>query len=163
MSGGSSRPLDRGDNASAAKRPSGTHSIAAWWALASSSLEYHTPTMCLPDCHAASLASPSPTTARHCAPTRSSAVMPTVKPTRAAWPAPPAEPRRLADHLIERVHRFRPADAGDRLHLGAVLVELHAEHEGAQFQQALEIGGNFGPVLGHCVISWKRAGHPTIF
>src|SRR5437868_787775 len=86
MSGGSSRPLANGDSASASKRPSGTQSIAAWWAPASSSLLYHTPTMCLPERHAASLALPSPTTARHCAPTRSSAVMPMVQPSRAAWP-----------------------------------------------------------------------------
>src|SRR5438874_2470927 len=86
MSGGSSRPLANGDSASASKRPSGTHSIAAWCALASSSLEYQTPTMCFPDRHASSLALPSPTTARHCAPTRFSAVMPTVQPSREAWP-----------------------------------------------------------------------------
>src|SRR4051794_7624633 len=42
--------------------------------------------MCFPERQASSLALPSPTTARHCAPTKFSAVMPTVQPSREAWP-----------------------------------------------------------------------------
>ena len=86
MSGGSSRPDASGATASASNRPSGTQSIAAWWAARVLGVEYHTPAMCLPERHSSSLALPSPTTARHCAPTRSSAVMPIVQPSRDAWP-----------------------------------------------------------------------------
>src|SRR5579872_4130627 len=86
MSGGSSRPLASGATAIASYWPSATQFIAAWCAVASSTVEYHTPTMCLPDRHSASLALPNPITARHCAPTRLSAVMPTVQPSRDAWP-----------------------------------------------------------------------------
>src|SRR5215469_2246190 len=86
MSGGFSLPEASGATAIASYCPSPTQFIAAWCAVASSTVEYQTPTMCLPDCHSASLALPSPITARHCAPTRFSAVMPTVQPSRDAWP-----------------------------------------------------------------------------
>jgi hypothetical protein len=47
-------------------------------------------------------------------------------------PDGPAEPRRLGDDLIERVHRFRPPDPRDRLHLLAALEQLHAERDRPQ-------------------------------
>src|SRR5690606_13867285 len=58
--------------------------MAAWWALASAGVAYQTPTI---DCPLRQVSScePRPMTARHCAPTRSSPVMPTVRPSLAAW------------------------------------------------------------------------------
>ena len=44
----------------------------------------------------------------------------------------PAEPGGLRDDLIERVHRFRPADLGDRLHFFPMLEQLHAEPDRPQ-------------------------------
>jgi hypothetical protein len=44
----------------------------------------------------------------------------------------PAEPRRLCDDLIERVHGFRATDPSDRLHVVAVLEKLHAEGDRPQ-------------------------------
>src|SRR4029077_18461675 len=61
----------------------------------------------------------------------------------------PAEPRRLADHLIEGVNGLRTADARNRLHLLAALEQFHREHMRAQFQQPLQIRAHFRPVIGH--------------
>ena len=55
----------------------------------------------------------------------------------------PAEAGGLRDDLVERVHRFRPADPRDRLHLFTVLEKLHTERYRPQLQQPLEIGGGF--------------------
>jgi hypothetical protein len=61
----------------------------------------------------------------------------------------PAEPGSLRDDLIERVHRFWSADLGDRLHFFAALEELHAERDRPQLEQALQIAGEFRPVVLH--------------
>jgi hypothetical protein len=47
-------------------------------------------------------------------------------------PDGPTEARRLGDDLIEGVHRFRPPDPRDRLHLLAALEQLHAERDRPQ-------------------------------
>ena len=86
MSGLLSLPALSGPTARASYWPSGTQCIAAWWAAAFSTVSNQTPVICLPERHSAVLALPSPTTARHWAPTRSSAVIPTVQPSREAWP-----------------------------------------------------------------------------
>jgi hypothetical protein len=44
----------------------------------------------------------------------------------------PAETGRLRYDLIERVHRFWPADPRDRLHVFAVFEELHPERDRPQ-------------------------------
>jgi hypothetical protein len=61
----------------------------------------------------------------------------------------PAEAGGLRDDLIERVHGFRSADPRDRLHLLAVLEELHAKRDSPQLQQALQVGGELCPILRH--------------
>src|SRR6516164_9441100 len=61
----------------------------------------------------------------------------------------PAEPSRLCHDLIERVHGFRSADPGDRLHVFAVLEKLHTERDRPQPQQALEVGNQFRPIVFH--------------
>ncbi len=61
----------------------------------------------------------------------------------------PAQPRGLRHHLVERVHVLGPADLGDRLHVGPVLEQLHAEGDRAQLEQALEPGGEIGHGLLH--------------
>ena len=58
----------------------------------------------------------------------------------------PAEPPRLRDDLVERVHRPRPPDARNRLHVGRILEQLHAERDRPEFQEAFEITGDFRPV-----------------
>ncbi|CUJ56464.1 Uncharacterised protein [Achromobacter sp. 2789STDY5608621] len=85
MSGGSSRPEASGDTARARYLPAGTQDRASWRARASASVACHTPTYSLP-LRQASSCGPRPITARHCDPTRSSPVMPTVQPSRAAMP-----------------------------------------------------------------------------
>ena len=50
----------------------------------------------------------------------------------ARQPDGPAETSGLGDDLIERVHRFRPPNPRDRLHLLATLEELHAERDRPQ-------------------------------
>src|SRR5438067_2081927 len=50
----------------------------------------------------------------------------------------PTEASGLRDHLVERVHAFRPTDPRDRLHLVAALEQLHAEWDRSQLQQALQ-------------------------
>src|SRR6516162_1179929 len=50
----------------------------------------------------------------------------------ARQPDGPTETGGLGDDLIKGVHRFRPADPRDRLHLLAVLEELHAERDRPQ-------------------------------
>ncbi len=59
--------------------------MARWWALASAPVSYHTPFIRSPESQS-SLRGCRPITVLHWAPTRSSAVMPTVQPLRAAWP-----------------------------------------------------------------------------
>ena len=59
--------------------------MAAWCAAALSWSAYQTPAMRSPDSQS-SLRGCRPITVLHWAPTRSSAVMPTVQPLRAAWP-----------------------------------------------------------------------------
>ena len=73
----------------------------------------------------------------------------------------PAEPRRLRHHLVQRVHRLRPADPGDRFHVGAPLEELHAERDRAQLQQALELRSELANRFRHDLASlplrpWPR-------
>ncbi|CUI57949.1 Uncharacterised protein [Achromobacter xylosoxidans] len=85
MSGGSSRPEASGDTTMARYLPARTQDRASWRARASASVACQTPTYSLP-LRQASSCGPRPITARHCAPTRSSPVMPTVQPSRAAMP-----------------------------------------------------------------------------
>jgi len=47
-------------------------------------------------------------------------------------PDGPAETSGLRDNLVKGVHRFRPPDPRDRLHLLAALEELHAERDRPQ-------------------------------
>src|SRR5207302_5317599 len=73
----------------------------------------------------------------------------------------PAEPRGLADDLVQRMDRLRAADARDRLHLGAALEELHAENVGAKLQYPLQVAGELGPI-GHRVIPAVRSTCPAL-
>ena len=61
----------------------------------------------------------------------------------------PAEPRGLADDLVEGVNGLRAADPVDRLHVLAPLEHLHAEGNGAELQQQRQIVDNGRPVVGH--------------
>jgi len=65
----------------------------------------------------------------------------------------PAEPGRLCNDLIERVHGFRTANPRDGLHLAAILEELHAKRDHPQLQQALQVGGELCPILRHSRLS----------
>ena len=105
--------------------------------------------MCSPERHLSSLARPSPD---HRPALRADEVF-------AGEPDGPAEASGLGDDLIEGVHRFRPADPRDRLHLRAALEQLHAERDRAQLQQPLEVGGEPGPVGVHGGISRRSFGN----
>jgi hypothetical protein len=65
----------------------------------------------------------------------------------------PAQARGLRDDLIERLHRFRPANPRNCLHLVAVLEELHAKRDRPQLQQALQVGGELCPIMRHAALS----------
>ena len=52
----------------------------------------------------------------------------------------PAVAAGLADDLVGGVHRRRPADLRDGLHLGTGAEEFHADGCRAQAQQAVEVG-----------------------
>jgi len=81
----------------------------------------------------------------------------------ARQPHSPAKPRCLGDDLIERVHRLRPSDTGDRLHVFAVLEQLHAKRDRPQLQKALQIGNELGPVGVHNGISRRQfSGHVNV-
>ena len=49
----------------------------------------------------------------------------------------PPEARGLADHLIQRMHGFRAADARDRFHVRAPLEQFHREDDAPQPKQLL--------------------------
>jgi hypothetical protein len=70
----------------------------------------------------------------------------------------PTKTSGLGNDLIQGVHRFRPSNPWDRLHLLATLEELHAERDRPQLQKALQIGDKFGPVGVHHGISRRRFG-----
>src|SRR2546430_3812651 len=53
----------------------------------------------------------------------------------------PSEPRRLRNHLIQRMDRFGSANLGDRFHVCATLEKLHAKRDRAQLQEGLEFHG----------------------
>ena len=67
----------------------------------------------------------------------------------------PAQPRGLADHLVQRVHVLRAADARDRLHVRAPLEQLHGEDDRAQLQQLLQFADDLGPIM------VRTFGHPA--
>src|SRR5262249_26326654 len=73
-------------------------------------------------------------------------------------PDGPAEACRLGHDLVEGVHRFRPPDPRNPLHLLAAFEELHAERDCAQLQKALQIGNELAPVLTHVGISRRGVG-----
>jgi hypothetical protein len=74
----------------------------------------------------------------------------------------PTKPGGLRDDLIERVDGFRPADPRDRLHFAAALEQLHAERDGPQLQQALQIGGQFPPIMRHASSPGSSVPAPAI-
>lgn len=67
----------------------------------------------------------------------------------------PAQPRRLRDDLIERMHVLGSAYPRDRLHPGAVGEHLHPKGDGPQSQQPLQIGGEFADI-GHASHRLRR-------
>src|SRR6202034_2640622 len=55
-----------------------------------------------------------------------------------------------------------PPWAGDCLHFLAMLKQLHAKRDRTQFQQALQIGDELGPVVGHICILGEGSAACTV-